>query len=97
MNLSLEVAKIMWPDYEWRGVDAYAVRDGEFFDDEFFNHTTPEALGQMAVWLAAYSFDHLVEIKQEKAGEIHDKLILALANADNEALAEAIIATQEGE
>ena len=41
MNLSLEVAKIMWPDRE-------GTRNAMM--NVMFDHTTPEALGHMCLW-----------------------------------------------
>ena len=96
MNLSLEVAKIMWPDYEWRGVDEYAVRDGEFFDDEFFNHTTPEAGFQMAVWLAGRLQR---DLGPKAAATTMFMCLRGLGGMDkdpNRALAEAIVETHNG-
>jgi len=88
MNLSLEVARIIHPEYEWtgrrnslRGSFAYSRVLG------VFDHTTPEALGQMAVWLAKYSNDF-----------VGNDMFLMLLRDDNpnKALAEVIVEAHNG-
>lgn len=57
-KLSLAVAKIMWPEYEWVnrcGNICYFPEDNRL-DWIVFDHTTDDALGKMCVWLTAYLY-----------------------------------------
>jgi len=58
-ELSLAVAKIMRPEYEWRMPEEYDIYcigekfiNGKLASTEHFLHTTDDALGKMCVWLA---------------------------------------------
>ena len=92
MNLSLEVARIIHPEYEWR---LFNGRRGAWPVDGssalHFDHTTPEALGQMAVWLAkdltkgGWCGDDAVELSHNLASD-----------NPNKALAEAIVEAHNG-
>ena len=87
-NLSLEVAKIMYPEYEWitneDGDVSRRVHGAGIVANRSFDHTTPEALGQMCLFFSNIP--------------IANGLMSILNSTDNpnEALARAIIATQEG-
>jgi len=84
MNLSLEVAKIMWPDAPWDLTSIYNKHAA-------FDHTTPEALGQMCLW---WSNNYR---KWHKESGFVSILSYPTCGDPNRELAEAIIATQEGE
>ena len=51
-KLSFAVAKIMWPENVWVDHGSCAAKGHQFYDDDFFNHTTDDALGKMCVWYA---------------------------------------------
>jgi len=87
MNLSLEVAKIMWPDAPWDLTSIYNKHAA-------FDHTTPEALGQMAVWLARYQMV-VATVGSNKTWRWHIESLLASDNP-NKALAEAIVEAHNG-
>ena len=90
-ELSLAVAKIMWPEYEWHGanVKAYPCTKGAFrfsgkvpFADIEFYHTTDDALGKMCVWLAQH----------ENGGSDADESSICLRDINpHRAIAEAIV------
>jgi len=82
MSLSQEVARIMWPDRN----STNHVRM-----NMTFNHTTPEAGFQMAIWLAKKWDSEGHEDAMETMG-----YMLARNPKPNERLAEVIKATQEG-
>ena len=91
MNLSLEVARIMHPEYAWldRGHDAARHLNQPFISIEVFDYRTPEALGHMALWLAS---------NHKLLCMVGERLVCMMRSDNpNKALAEAIIATQEGE
>ena len=50
-ELSLAVAKIMWPEYEWCADDNEAMYMVRGFITKF-NHTTDDALGKMCLFVA---------------------------------------------
>ena len=100
MNLSLEVARIIMPEYEWNTwpcSTVYRVDKNPYHSDLdimiSFDHTTPEALGQMAVWLANKPETY----KGESFVTERDIISCLTDDNPNEALARAIIATQGGE
>lgn len=58
-DLSLAVAMIMWPEYEWEICDGKVTFNNHITDHPIyggkgnaFNHSTDDALGKMCVWLA---------------------------------------------
>ena len=61
-ELSLMVARIMWPEYEWKsdsgsGATQVSKEYGVVTHDcESFDHTTDDALGKMCVWLGKETY-----------------------------------------
>jgi hypothetical protein len=100
MNLSLEVARIVHPEYEWfvsKGgrVSAWIPKDDEDIPDLVtcihFDHTTPEAGFHMTVWLAKKWDSEGNEDAMETIG-----YMLARNPTPNARLAKAIVETHNG-
>ena len=88
-ELSLAVARIMWPEHEWEIKGKLVGAFGPYL----FDHTTDDALGKMCVWLAKYAEREFGNtIGAELASAIIDAITTSLC-ADNphRALAEAIV------
>ena len=93
-ELSLAVARIMRPEYEWgdEGLARFHCTGIEDVGSDLiimhqFNHTTDDALGKMAVWLASYDGDKW--IYYEHRGNTLKGMLQR--NNPHRALAEAIV------
>ena len=56
-ELSLAVARILWPEYEWEDWTSSACGFLENDCMEQFDHTTDAALGKMCVWYTTGNLD----------------------------------------
>jgi len=85
-ELSLAVARIMWPDYEWEHLqDAEMIAYLDHFTLVSFNHTTDDALGKMCVWLANNMEEQYIEVI---GAELY---IMVTSSNPHRAIAEAIV------
>jgi hypothetical protein len=87
-ELSLKVAKIMWPECEWRPWESKGCAvTGYDIPLRRFKHITDDALGKMCVWLANHLDSNLFEVSED------DTIIqFALLNKNpHRAIAEAIV------
>ena len=89
-ELSLTVAKIMWPDDTWMAYGDHARRE---CDGWLFDHTTDDALGKMCVWFTKHLFCQEYEDDYELFRALARVAACLRWNSPHRAIAEEIVET----